>query len=488
MACLDTVVAGGRLDARRRGLLRVAVAAMVRRRGAPGEARHAALRRLQAAEAAHPTHREITQVVIDRLDALPGNVGIHDVDAVALPVAAAEHTEHPAVPPGTRIPPPVVCVVRRASAGTVPELVGLGLISSAEQLALLVPHLTARTFAASFPDPDLSSLMAELYQAFRARRSLLLLNLRHQVHLGELPWVAALIPVRTGSARDESVATLRELGVLALINFPGTQLPNRLLTELRSLTTDAGLEAPWVEELAADIFMGAFTRKFLAAAKLAAELLADSVYEHYYGIDYAGLLTLDAPETISSRHVPRGDGAPGPDAFAALCLTRAERAGHTGTWSVAGNGMVVEQAMILTTHNLATLAGPCGVRPDEGWQHLADRAFDHLIRLAGRLDQARRPMPVIKDIAYAWRQTMFFISMPGTDPRAFSAHARQRSLAAEPGTAGMLTPVLDGFDAIVDGHSFDADGRAGDGRQLLGWSTGGHWLRPRRGQTDADQG
>ena len=480
VACLETVVAGEDLGARRRGLLRVALEAMVARRGAPGEARHTALRRQQAAEAVRPTHREIAGVVIDRLDALPGDVGIPNIDAAAVPADADEHAVHPAVPVGTPIPPSVVRIVRRAKAGRVDELVGLGLISSTEQLARLIPQLTARTFAAAFRDPALSALMAALYQAFRARRSLLLLNLQHQVRINELPWVAALADVRTGTARDEAAGTLRELGALAISGFPGTQLPNRLVTELRSLSASAGLAVPWVEELAADIFMGTFAPKFLAAAKLAAELLAGSVYERYYGIDYAGILAVTEPETISSRNVQRTGNGRIPDEFAALCLARAGRAGRTEARSVAGNGMVIEQAQILTTHNLAALAGPCGVSPDEGWQVLADRAFAHMIRLADRLSHARTPMPVIKDLAYAWRQTLFYLSMPAADPRTFSCNARLHLRDAKPATRGMLTPVLDGLDAIIAGASFDADGRAGDGWELLGWSTDSHWLRSRR--------
>jgi hypothetical protein len=51
--------------------------------------------------------------------------------------------------------------------------------------------------------------------------------------------------------------------------------------------------------------------------------------------------------------------------------------------------MVIEQAMILTTHNLATLVERCDAAPDEGWQALADRAFEHMLRLGARLDHAR---------------------------------------------------------------------------------------------------
>jgi hypothetical protein len=492
VSCLQTVTAGERLDARRRGLLRVAVDAMVRRRGAPGQARHTALRAQQAQEAARPTHHDIAQVVIERLELLPDEAGIPDVEAVIVPVEEWEHVAHPAVPVGTGIPASVGRVVHRAQAGQVHELVAAGLISSAEQLAKLIPQLTARTFAAAFPDPDLSALMAALYRAFRARRSLLLLNYQHQVRISELPWVEALADVRTGTAREQSAATLRELGTLALAGFPGTQLPNRLVTEFRSLAVGAGIEAPWLEELAADIFMGAFTPKFLAAAKIAAELLAGSVYEHYYDIDYAGILAVTEPETTSSRKLGRNAASRLPDAFGRLCVARADRASG-GVQSVAANGMVIEQALILTTHNLATLVERCAVAPNEaegeregdgergGWQTLADRAFEHMVRLGARLDRSRRPLPVIKDLAYAWRQTLFYLSMPNADPSRFVATARLRLSTAGAIVEGMLTPVLDGLDAILHGARFDPDGRAGDGWQLLGWSTDGHWLRSRRG-------
>jgi hypothetical protein len=56
-----------------------------------------------------------------------------------------------------------------------------------------------------------------------------------------------------------------------------------------------------------------------------------------------------------------------------------------------------------------------------------------------------------------------------------------RLWAAEPGQAAM--PVIKdmyGLDSILGGALFDADGRAGDGWQLPGWSTEGHRLRSRR--------
>jgi hypothetical protein len=78
-------------------------------------------------------------------------------------------------------------VARRAMAGPVEGLLGAGVVPSAEVLAELVPQLAAETSAAAYPDPALRRLMAATYRAFRIRRSLLLLNLRHQVRLTELP-------------------------------------------------------------------------------------------------------------------------------------------------------------------------------------------------------------------------------------------------------------------------------------------------------------
>jgi hypothetical protein len=62
-----------------------------------------------------------------------------------------------------------------------------------------------------------------------------------------------------------------------------------LVRELAALGREAGEDLPWVEELAADIFMGRFSAKYLRAAQLAGHLLADSLYARYYDIDYAAL-------------------------------------------------------------------------------------------------------------------------------------------------------------------------------------------------------
>ncbi|SNT62471.1 hypothetical protein SAMN05421812_11490 [Asanoa hainanensis] len=459
-----------RVLAVRRGLVDQAVATMLAKRGRPGSAGHAALRSAQTRHAGLPAHHELGRVVRARLDAYDPAGGIDDVDAICAPVTAGEAATH-GVPAGTPVPEPIRRIVRRATAGTVAELVAAGVLPSAEVLAQLVPQISGTVSASGYPDAALRALAAATYRAFRRRRSLLLLDLQHQVRLFELPWMAALRPHRAvgDDERHDARETLRRLGELALERFPATLLPNPLVVELAALGRTAGEALPWVAELAADIFMGRFSATFAHAARLAGDLLAGSLYARYYDIDYAAL----PPPAESNREL-----AP----FDELCHRRAGPE-HRG-WSVAGNGMVIEQAQILTTHNLATLAGPLAVVPAEGWASLARRAFATVVRLAGQLDDNPRPLRTVKDIAYAWRQMIFFLSLSeSVDPRTVLGQLRE-DLAAAPGPVReRLAPALTGLGYVAHGGRFDGD-RTPAG--VVGsWAgrrpTTGCWARPRRG-------
>jgi hypothetical protein len=350
-------------------------------------------------------------------------------------------------------------------------------VPSAEVLAELVPQLVAVTTAEAHPDPALRTLAAAHHRAFAGRRSLLLLNLERQVRSEELPWVRAVAAHRREKeAADVAAAALRRLGGLAVQAFPATILPNPLIRELSVLSRQADLGAPFVEELASDIFMGTFTPKFLAAARVAAELLGGgSLYERYYAVDYRAIRNLAIVE--AGQAAQRSYGARTSPGFAAMCARRAaDLAPRPGRGSfVAENGTVIEQAQILTTHNLATLVHRVGISPDTGWDDLARRSFETVCRLTARVHHNPRPLGTIKDVAYAWRQMVFHLSLctPG---------GRARVLAGLPGeadrhpwhVAARLAPALTGLRQVADGGT----AQEGEGRMLLGWSTGGHWLRP----------
>lgn len=123
---------------------------------------------------------------------------------------------------------------------------------------------------------------------------------------------------------------------MSLQHWPWVPLPNPMVEELRSLARLGGIDLPLVEELAADIFVGEFTEHFPTAAKRAARFLQGTVYARYYDIPCEDIAQMRST-----------------DEFRDLCFRRGQ---EVGKWhSVAANGTVVEQSLILTAHNLGVL-------------------------------------------------------------------------------------------------------------------------------------
>ncbi|MFI7367326.1 hypothetical protein ACIBO4_34830 [Streptomyces sp. NPDC050149] len=476
---LEEVVAGRPLEARRLGLLHHAVQSMVRRRGLPGSAAHMALRRSQAGQAELPSHHALAQLMLRRLAVLPLETGITDVAPLLGPVTEEESRET-GLPAGSVVPATVGQVVESALSAPLGTLVERGVVPSAEVMAELVPQLVAATTAHAYGDGALRAVMAAHYRAFRNRRSLLLLNLERQVRIEELPWVRAVSGQRSASAdtsdRTGALSVLRQLGELAVQAFPGTLLPNPLVREFGVLGRQCDLGAPFVEELAADIFMGTFSPKFLEAARVAGELLGGTLYERYYSIDYAAIRNLAIVETAEA--LTRSASARTSPGFARLCADRAGPASRS--WSVAANGTVIEQAQILTTHNLATLVNRVGIAPRPGWADLARRCFVTVCRQTARVHRNPRPLGTIKDAAYAWRQMVFHLSLcPAEEQRRVIAGLRKEMARHPSHVATRLAPALAGLVLVAEGGTFGNDGTAGTGRarRLVGWSTDGHWMR-----------
>lgn len=473
---LEEEVAGRAPAPRLAGLLRVAVESMLAKRGAPGSPGHTRLRAVQARQAALPAHHALAGLVLRRISGLDQRAGTPDTDTPVAPVSAEEARET-GLPAGAEVPAAVAGTVRAALSAPLEVLVERGVVPSAEVLAELVPQLVAAVTAERYADEPLRNLMAATYRAFRGRRSLLLLNLESQVRIEELPWLRAVSGHRSAAGADTGPAAeaLRRLGGLAVRAFPGTVLPNPLVRELGQLARQAELGAPFTEELAADIFMGTFGPKFLVAARVAGELLEESLYARYYGIDYSGVRRMAVSQAAESAR----SGRPARTApeFAALC---AQRAGGDRAWSVAANGKVIEQAQILTTHNLATLVGRAGVTVPGGWARPARECFGAVCRLVARVEGNPRPLPAIKDAAYAWRQMLFHLSLCGPAERADVLAWIEAESALRPAhVRARLAPALAGLRLVAGGGSFAADGTADNGRarRLLGWSTDGHWMR-----------
>jgi hypothetical protein len=254
--------------------------------------------------------------------------------------------------------------------------------------------------------------------------------------------------------------------LLALGEFPQAILPNTLVRELGALAQQAGLPMPLVEELAADIFTGTFTEKWRTAAATTSRVMADTLYARYYD------LPSTYPATPASPWA-RLLGKRTADDFAAVCEARAGRRPR----SVAANGMVLEQSQILTTHNLAVLVETLDLRARlrEAGPGLAGQVFAWVVR---RLAAPAADRQLLKNIAYAWRQALFFLSFCEREEQR-AAVVRLGELVSQAGLNERFGPAVTGLAHVVAGGRFTPEGTQpnGPGRRLLGWTTGPHWCR-----------
>ncbi|MGA5538776.1 hypothetical protein [Mycolicibacterium nivoides] len=472
---------GETLPAHEVGGIRRALANTITRHGAAGSQHRDTLRATQLRIANAPTYAALARVLARRLDRYPADAGVPSLDSIAAEVTEADETVD-SIPTGTPIPQHLLQKATRALEAPVDELVSRGVISSSEVLAIVLPQLTSRLTAASIGDPVLAGLYEQTYTAFRRRRSLLLLNLEHQVRFEELPWIAALQPCRSRHADNAKAArqSLRQASMLALTAFPHTILPNSLIRELGTLATESGLQLPLVEEVAADIFMGTFTSKWRSAAAIASRTMAGTLYADYYDLPPAWFWA-------ARSDAPKRWGKPTAEDFAQVCARRAEEAGATeyqprnGSW-VARNGAILEQSQILTTHNLATLVYELDLLDQlrDSSPQLVRNTFTWVIR---RLAQPTHDWHValiqIKNAAYAWRQAIFLLSF--CDPAVQQSQVGLlHDEARAAGIHNQFRPAIDGLDHVIGGKTFAATGTvpAGTGRRFLGWAVGRHWYLP----------
>ncbi|KQV90039.1 hypothetical protein ASD15_25515 [Massilia sp. Root351] len=444
------------------------------KRGEPGSPACSRMRSQQAADVGAPSFPSIARVVLSRLAGYPQDEGLDEVGILAHAVTAEESTRT-GVPQDTAIPPSMRAKAERCLNDTIDALIERGLIGSGEVLAQVLPQMTSDIRAAGIDEPVLRQLYAAIYRAFRRHRSLLLLSMEKQVQLESLPWVAAIDRYRSTERDARSLArqTLEELAVATLAAFPQAVVPNKLIQEFDALVAGAGLQIPLVNELATDIFMGQFSPKFTAAAKVAAGLLKGSLYAAYYGIDYDEIERLPAGEKT----------ARGADAFARICAARAGV--PPGGWNPAVNGMLIEQQQILTTQNLAALcAGLHLSQPLAAHLHdMAMRCFTWMCsRQQVKAEGWHARLIVVKNTAYAWRQMLFFLALlppPGLQQflRLAAAH-----LKAQPDQyQARFAPAMQGLLLAAAGVPLDSAQAAGAGaRRFLGWSRPGtsHWLLP----------
>ncbi len=435
-------------------LLRRAVARHVSAHGVPGTPEHQAWRAQALQAVAAPLHGDLRAVAILRLRKLHAAGGL-DLERASAPVTEPEHVER-GLSEGCMLPPSVVRKLARSWAAPIETLAEYGAIPSAESMHVLMRRLTAQVYTLSFTDPALRQLCSALYIAFRNRRSLLLTGYKHQVQFQELPWAAALLKAQAPDeqARAQAWSMVRRASATLLKTFPQTLIPNKVTKELSALCAEAGLELPLTEELAADIFMGSFSPKVQKAAKRAAEFLRGTLYQRYYDI---------APEEIRELTLQNQLA----NSLAALCMARV-REEATGT---AYHGQILEQCQILTTHNLAVLFQALELRESLGASlgELAGRCWSAVVKQLQTPAPRRRQLHQRKNVAYTWRQMVFFLSL-SHDAEAALCAMRTNLSDLSPTLQTQLSPALHGLELAAAGiGSSDPAFEAAGARVLTGW-------------------
>lgn len=449
------------LDERALAGVRRYIAQFVTAHGVPSTQAFVVQRALAARAVAGPLHADLRHALVERLRREPRDGGV-DIERACAPITHEEAARF-AVPAGSTFPAYLVAKVQRAWDAPLETLVAARVIPSAEELARVVPQLTAYVRAQAIADAVGRRLYAAMYTAFRRRRGLLLTGYAHQVRFHELPWVAAMENARSADATQAARARqlVARVAGTALRAFPYTITPNKLVTELSALAAAAKIELPLVEELAADIFMGSFTPKFLEAAQVSARLLAGTLYERYYAIETASLARMSA----------RGKTA---DELAALCQKRA--GGNGSGYGVAHNGKVIEQCQILTTHNLGVLFERLALRdsfaPD--LRAAAETSFRWLCRQLRMPGAYRNSLVRTKNAAYAWRQLVFYLSFV-PDATDFTRWARAQLARTDATFRARFEPAMRGLDLATAGiPSTSRAFAAGGGRVFTGWTTERH--------------
>ncbi|MFJ2319655.1 hypothetical protein [Pseudomonas sp. NPDC087817] len=469
------------LTGRQVGRIRRIVDDFVVKHGHPESDAHAIKRAEQRNHVAAPGHHLIAHAVAARLTNYQDSDGVSDFSPLLKSITDEEAKRHGLIV-GTTVPPAVRQRLERCRKGTIAELIDHGLISSGDTVAQVLPAMTAEICSAGYRDGTLRALTGATYRAFRRRRSLVLVNLQSQIKIAELPWVAALETEREASVSSSEGArqAFIEASALTLSAFPQAILPNKLLQEFVALAETAKLDLPFVEEVAADIFMGTFTNKFTRAARQSASLMAGTLYARYYDIDTDGLVGL-ADRRGSRRASDHWHQSKKSDALATLCAQRANAT--IGTWQPAINGTILEQQQILTTQNLALLFGELNLKTllNHRLGALALTCFEWICRRQQmQIELYHARLVMLKNTAYAWRQMLFYLSMLEGELLRSALDCLESHFAAQPSEfRKRFLPAMIGLRIAAAGHQLTSSRQKHEGAKVfLGWTTERHWLMP----------
>ncbi|MDR1137970.1 MAG: hypothetical protein LBK91_06570 [Synergistaceae bacterium] len=396
----------------------------VKAHGAPGDARHAKTREEQSRTASMPGYELIALALALRLPQT--DEGIENVGEFLDPISGAELGGAAAQCAPYEIPESIRKVVRKATAAPLPELIRQGIVPSPDMLELFVPQVKSMEVFRSYADENIALLVAETHKAF-SRRPMPSYTQPPKGEYNDLPWVKSLRRERRG---EYGVAAALRLAGYSIDFFPGVILPNTLIGHLVDLYDMSGGKPPFITYSSRNIFIVGFTPKFCEAVLAAANLLHGSLYEKYYGLDYAALkehtsdsLSASTDLTAMFERTLRECATDMTATFEPAVqeyMMKLETVFEPYSWygdnklwiHIRLYEMSVELAHIYTAHNLAALVAE-GVKTEHSYEELAFMACEYSLRLLKKSlgPNARVIWRLTKNAAYAWRQSLFFISL-----------------------------------------------------------------------------
>lgn len=466
------------LDLHQAQHIRVLLQRHIEKYGEPNSEKSDKKQKIKQDDVQAPLHYTLSRVILNRLDSLDINNGFDDKEIATEAISESEAKQF-SLTEDYPIPSIITYKTMRSFNTTASQLVEQKLITSSEALSNIIPQITAGLRANSLLDIPLRHLYEKNYRAFKQRRSLLLLDLQHQVQLEELPWVAIIDKFRTKQISNKTIFTevLNEFLLLNFRYFPHTQLPNPLLQELNSLTSQVDPSIKWSEELAADIFMGMFSKKIAnILVKNTDSVLPYSLYSQYYRIDYL-LLKHELLTALSSANTQGGDPYATSRVILKWCEDRTNE--KFGSYSPAINGGILEQSYILTTHNLSTIFNSIGLA-DKLKPFLLDMC-KQCLQVINRYLQApyrgyHASLITIKNAAYAWRQCVFYLSyLSQEELQQFILWAENYIDTQSQYFKTLFMPIWNGLMTVINTpNDYNYDDKASH-LIFYGWSEK-HWM------------
>ena len=128
--------------------------------------------------------------------------------------------------------------------------------------------------------------------------------------------------------------------------------------------------------------------------------------------------------------------------------------------------------------NLATLFAGLDLTDALGDQinEMARECFEWICRRHQmKIDRWHARLTMLKNTAYAWRQMIFFLSLPNANVLDFLGWAERYLQDQSEEFRNRFRPAMEGLKFVVEGGSLDSTNNA-DVRRFLGWTNTRHWL------------